>query len=144
MRALRFTAAPLALVGLTSLMLSATACGPEERAQGQWPLSKEELTRAAQPAEAGEATYRRYCVGCHGADGRGNGGRTGADFIASGAQLGQKPDSELATSVREGKRGEHAVMPAHKPVLNDAQISEVVGYVRKRFMRTDAPNPQSP
>ena len=47
-------------------------------------------------------------------------------------------------SVREGKRGEHAVMPAHKPVLNDAQISEVVGYVRKRFMRTEAPSPHTP
>ena len=141
MRSARHGTSLLALLGLGCVALQALACGPEERAAGQWPISKDELARGAQPVEAGEATYRRYCVGCHGADGRGNGGRTGADFVGAGAQLGQKPDSELAASVRDGKRGEHAVMPAHKPVLSDTQINDVVGYVRKRFMRADSASP---
>jgi len=96
---------------------------------------------SATPRSPGEATYRRYCVSCHGGDGRGNGGITGADFVAQATTLGLKPDVELAKSVREGKRGERAVMPAHQPVLNDAQIAEVVAYVRQRFMGAATPPP---
>ena len=123
-----------------SLWLAA-GCGADERGAGQWPISKTQLARGAHAADPGESTYRRYCVGCHGADGRGNGGITGADFVAARELLGQKPDTELALSVREGKRGERAVMPAHKPVLNDAQIGEVVAYVRKRFFQSAPQNP---
>jgi mono/diheme cytochrome c family protein len=126
---------------LLLLVAGAWACGPEEREPGQWPISRTDLARGAQAVEAGEGTYRRYCVGCHGADGRGNGGITGADFVAGRELLGQKPDAELTLSVREGKRGERAVMPAHKPVLNDAQIADVVAYVRRRFFQSATPKP---
>jgi mono/diheme cytochrome c family protein len=108
------------------------ACSKDERAAGQFPIGKDEL---AAPSELpGAATYRRYCVACHGVDGRGNGGITGKDFVADKLALAARNDAELASSVRDGKRGERGVMPAHKPVLSDAQISEVVGYVRQRFL----------
>jgi mono/diheme cytochrome c family protein len=115
------------------------ACTSEERDPSQWPLSKRELEQKSAPAAPGEATYRRYCIGCHGVDGRANGGITGADFVSQKTLLSAKPDADLALSVREGKRGARGVMPAHKPVLSDAQIEEVIGYVRKRFFQ-DAPN----
>jgi mono/diheme cytochrome c family protein len=130
-----------ALLGMALFASTLTACGPEERKPGQWPISKTELEQSATPRSPGEATYRRYCVSCHGGDGRGNGGVTGADFVAQASALGQKPDVELARSVREGKRGERAVMPAHQPVLNDAQIAQVVAYVRQRFMGGATPPP---
>lgn len=129
----------LAYLAVCALLLA--ACGNEERPKGQWPVSKSELEQSRAPSEPGEATYRRYCIACHGADGRGNGGVTGADFVGGRELLGQKPDSELQQSVREGKRGERAVMPAHKPVLNDAQIAEAVGYVRKRFLQNPTQTP---
>jgi mono/diheme cytochrome c family protein len=129
-----------------------SGCGAKERPEGQWPISKSELEKSTAPSLPGEATFRRYCVSCHGADGRGNGGITGADFVGGATVLGLKPDSELIHSVREGKRGARAVMPAHKPVLSDAQIREVVAYVRQRFMpgvlpsttTDDAAAPQAP
>lgn len=115
----------------TFALLGFVACGDQPRAPGQQPIGKEEL---AAPSELpGAATYRRYCVACHGADGRGNGGITGKDFVGDKLSLAAISDSDLAASVRDGKRGERGVMPAHKPVLNDAQINEVVGYVRQRF-----------
>jgi len=122
-------------------LLMLAACGNETRAPGQWPIGKSELERGSQASEPGEATYRRYCIACHGADGRGNGGITGADFVAGAALIGAKADAELALSVREGKRGERAAMPAHKPVLSDTQIDQAIAYVRKRFLRnpTQAP-----
>lgn len=117
---------------VTLLTLGALACSTEQRGPDQFPIGKSELTA---PSDLpGAATYRRYCVSCHGADGRGNGGITGKDFVADRAALAARDDASLASSVREGKRGERAVMPAHKPVLKDPQIDEVIGYVRTRFL----------
>ena len=122
-------------------LLVLTACSSDAHAPGQWPVSKSELEKSAQPADPGEGTYRRYCIACHGADGRGNGGVTGADFVAGRSVIGAKTNADLAQSVREGKRGGRAVMPAHKPVLNDAQIEQAVAYVRKRFLQNGTESP---
>lgn len=129
----------LSLLSVCALLL--LACSSEARAPGQWPIAKNELEKSKTPTQPGEATYRRYCIACHGADGRGNGGITGADFVAGRETIGAKADAELETSVREGKRGERAVMPAHKPVLSDAQIAEAVAYVRKRFLQNPTQTP---
>jgi mono/diheme cytochrome c family protein len=112
---------------LCSSVVPILSCS-DSKQEGQWPLSKDEL---AQQADAAEATYRRYCIGCHGIDGKGNGG-LGADFTLPGGVL-SKADAELVTSVRDGRRGQLATMPAHRPVLSDAQISGVVTLVRQRF-----------
>ena len=119
------------LVLLTTLSVVA-ACGDGERAPGQWPISKEELAGES-ALGTGEATYRRYCIACHGADGKGNGGVTGADFTGPDSPLRSQPDDVLIASVRDGKRGERATMPPHRPVLKDHEIAAVVAYVKARF-----------
>ena len=125
---------PLSLLLIAGAQLGCN----DKRDPGQWPLSREQLkappaATAAHPGDDRAAlTYRRYCVACHGDDGRGNGGTTGADFTAADSPLA-KSDAELLTSVREGKLGKRATMPPHKPVLKDAEISAVIAYVRKRF-----------
>jgi mono/diheme cytochrome c family protein len=116
-----------------ALALSAFACGKDEREAGQWPMSREELERGRPSEDSREATYRRYCIGCHGVDGKGNGGVTGADFTAANSPLRAKPDAELLISVRDGKRGATATMPAHKPVLSEAEIAGTLRYARERF-----------
>lgn len=128
---------------IVALLLCA-GCTSDGRAPGQWPIEKSELLKSAHPAAPGEGTYRRYCVSCHGEDGRGNGGITGADFVGTAAVLSEKPDAQLVASVRDGKRGERAVMPAHRPVLTDAQLDEVVAYVRQRFMQPSSTPTASP
>jgi mono/diheme cytochrome c family protein len=126
------------LLALTVAGVFACACDRAPGGEGQWPISKAELHE--QPSEPGESTYRRYCIGCHGADGRGNGGVTGADLTAQGGPLVTKSDAELLSSVRDGKRGERATMPAHSPVLTSAQLEEVLGFVKERY----APTPAKP
>lgn len=118
------------------LALSSAACAAE-RGADQWPISRRELEGKAPRtgAASGEATYQQYCIGCHGADGRGNGGTTGADFTDANSPLRSRTDAELSVSVRDGKRGQTATMPAHSPVLSDAQIAQVVGYLRARFQK---------
>ena len=125
--------AALVVAGALSL---AVACGEEKRDASQWPLAREELERNA-PSENGAALNdRRYCIGCHGNDGRGNGGVTGADLTAADGPFASRSDAELAAAIRDGKRGKTGTMPPHKPVLTDAQIAALVTYVRERFTPT--------
>jgi cytochrome c553 len=115
-------------------LLTLSACGSDtKRDPSQYPISREELERNAASEDPAEISYRRYCIGCHGSDGHGNGGTTGADLAAADGPLSKYSDAELFSAVRNGKVGAIAVMPAHSPVLSDAQITAVVGYVRKRF-----------
>ncbi|MDB4975868.1 MAG: hypothetical protein JWN48_4209 [Myxococcaceae bacterium] len=127
------------LLALSSLAL--VACADNKRDPSQFPISRAELVQDALNADDDPAalTYRRYCIGCHGSDGHGNGGTTGADLAAASGPLHTRSDAELIASVREGKAGKVASMPAHKPILNDAQIAAVVSYVRKEFGSTASP-----
>jgi len=123
-----------------SLALLVLACGRDDKAApGQFPIARDELSQPAQHDDAGELTFRRYCVGCHGMDGRGNGGVTGADLTAADGPLATKPDDALIASVRDGKRGKTGTMPPHKPVLTDAKIAEVIRYTRERFGKPAEP-----
>lgn len=109
------------------------ACARNEGAPGseQQPIAVDEL-RTSAPAP-GELNYRRYCIGCHGADGKGNGGTTGADLTAADSPLRSKTDDALLVSVRDGKTGKTASMPPHKPVLSDDQIRQVLAFAHQRF-----------
>ncbi|MET0344476.1 MAG: cytochrome c [Polyangiales bacterium] len=124
-RRLVFLIAPLVLLGCS-----------DKRDPGQWPVSRVQLAddagAMAVADDSAALTYRRYCVGCHGDDGRANGGTTGADFTGASSPLA-KSDAELLISVRDGKLGKRATMPPHKPVLSDAQIAAVIAHVRARF-----------
>jgi mono/diheme cytochrome c family protein len=132
----------LRLFSFASVLTCLAACGSEHGAD-QWPIARGELAGNApmQGAKTPEGNYRQYCIGCHGADGRGNGGTTGADFTGPQSPLRARTDGELIASVRDGKRGVAATMPAHSPVLNDAQIADVVGYLRSRFQQVEAGSP---
>jgi mono/diheme cytochrome c family protein len=116
-----------------ALLLLCAACDRNDGtpASSQHPLSQDELP--ANKITAGELTYRRYCIGCHGDDGKGNAGVTGADLTAPNGPLRAKDDAELLVSVRDGKTGKLASMPAHRPVLNDDQIRAVLAFAHQRF-----------
>jgi len=126
---------PLAvlLVGASSSFSMSACDGENKRDPSQYPISRTELERNAPSEDPAELNYRRYCIGCHGSDGHGNAGTTGADLSAADGPLTTRTEAELISSVRNGKSGKIAVMPAHSPVLDDAQITAVVGYVKKRF-----------
>jgi mono/diheme cytochrome c family protein len=123
---------------LLAPLLLALFCCEEKRDPTQWPMAREELERHPARESGAELNYRRYCIGCHGDDGRGGEGTTGADLTAIDGPLARRSDAELASSVREGKRGASATMPPHKPVLNDAQIAALIAYVRERFQPASA------
>lgn len=77
---------------------------------------------------AGEATYKAKCQMCHGATGAGD---TPAGKAMKAQPLGspeivKKTDAELIAATTNGK----GKMPAYKGKLTDAQIKEVVAYIR--------------
>ena len=85
----------------------------------------------------GKKLYQTYCTGCHGASGKGDGpaGKTlpvkPADHT-NGKKMSQYSDEHLITVISKGGAsvGKSSQMPAWGAVLKEAQIQEVVGYIR--------------
>ena len=85
-------------------------------------------------AAHGAPLYKRYCSGCHGADGRG-GAQT---FMPHIQNLTQKdyieflPDGYLFTVIAEGggSVGKSTMMPAWKGTLSEQDIKDVITHIR--------------
>lgn len=87
------------------------------------------LTTSASAQGAADLYKSKTCVACHGADGKGEtpmGKKMNArDFHSADVQ--KMTDQELFDSTKNGKNK----MPAYKDKLSDAQIKELVQYVRE-------------
>lgn len=94
-------------------------------------------SKASQPVDDGEQTFRNICSKCHGQNGSGGlpltpGGPAPRDFTDPAWQS-TRTDAELEQTVREGKNP----MPAFKTLLTAEQIRAVIGKVRR--FRKDRP-----
>ena len=79
-------------------------------------------------AQSGEATYKAKCAMCHGADGLATSGMAKAMKVPSvkSEDFTKLSESEMVTATENGK----GKMPAYKGKLTDAEIKEVVTYMR--------------
>ena len=83
----------------------------------------------AADASAGKAIFNKSCVGCHGANGKGNPamakvlGEKGLNIV--GADTTKKSDAQLLKVLAEGA----GKMPAQKSLSKDDQ-KQVLGHVR--------------
>ncbi len=78
--------------------------------------------------QAGADTYKAKCMMCHAADGSGSspaGKAMGAIPFSSPALI-KASDADLIAATKNGK----GKMPAYSGKLSDAQIKDVVAYVR--------------
>lgn len=122
-----------ALLALVVLGLALGGCPRvPERPSSDWPIARAELERAIPTDDPAETSYRTHCLPCHGVDGRGAGGVTGADFTSPEGPL-RRPDAELLVSIRQGTRGSVGLMPAHGTILGDDGSVAVLAYVRRTF-----------
>jgi mono/diheme cytochrome c family protein len=84
--------------------------------------------------DAGAKLYKRYCSGCHGADGRG-GAHT---FMPHVQNLTRKdyielvPDGYLYLVIAEGGEavGKNSYMPAWQSTLSEQDIKDVIAHIR--------------
>jgi cytochrome c6 len=91
------------------------------------------LTALALPSLAsaqakGQDTFKAKCAMCHGADGAGAtpmGKSMGLKDLGSSAIQGMS-DADLTAAITNGK----GKMPAYKGKLTDAQINDLVAYIR--------------
>ena len=70
------------------------------------------------------ANYKEKCAVCHGKDGQG--GKMGTKAFAS-AEVQALSDAELTAAISKGKPPK---MPAYEGKITDAEIKDLVAYVR--------------
>jgi mono/diheme cytochrome c family protein len=87
--------------------------------------------QGAAPPAAGEAAalYRRFCQGCHGADGKGARGGAVKDLpdFTQASWHGQRTDVQLVVTILEGKG---SGMPSFSERLGEAKAKALVAHLR--------------
>lgn len=95
--------------------------------------------------ERGKAIYQSRCLDCHGIEGRGDGAKAPSLSPRPGslvsAATSAKSDRDLLRIIQNGKP--RTAMPAWKDILTEAEIEEVLLYVRSlvHFSRPLTPSP---
>jgi mono/diheme cytochrome c family protein len=92
-------------------------------------LSPPSLAAADRNLSRGKHIYEKYCVACHGQQGKGDGATQFdppvADLTSSDVLV--KPDSRLLKSIHEGRT--NTAMDAWNSKLSDEAIRDVLAYV---------------
>lgn len=95
------------------------------------------LSAQALDLAAGKAKYDQMCTSCHGASGKGDGVAASAlnpkpRNLADQAYMSKKTDADLSKVIKLGGPavGLSASMPPWGSSLNDADISNIVAYIR--------------
>ena len=83
-------------------------------------------------ADAGQTVYQSFCVACHAADGTGNGGMTGGNFVGEPERL-QQDNAVLLAAITDGVLDASPPMPAWGASLDEQQIKDVLSYIRREF-----------
>lgn len=113
---------------LAAAGLSLLAAGAAHAQAGQAPPL---VQRSYFPElTTGEALYKGICQGCHMPDAKGAQGAGAYPALAANPKLGA-----AAYPVMVVVRGQKA-MPDFGPMLTDAQVADVVNYIRSNFGNT--------
>ncbi len=82
----------------------------------------------SQAQDSGAATYKAKCASCHGADGSGNtpAGKSTKALPFNSPDIVKASDDDLIAATKNGK----GKMPKYAGKLTDAQIKDVVAYIR--------------
>ena len=83
---------------------------------------------ASYAQDSGAATYKAKCASCHGADGSGNtpAGKSMKALPFKSPDIVSASDDDLIADTKNGK----GKMPKYAGKLTDAQIKDVVAYIR--------------
>jgi cytochrome c6 len=91
------------------------------------------------PEAPGQATYAKKCSACHGKDGKGSASMAKMfkvkldDLNLTSAEASKLSDADLTKRINEGKDK----MPAFKGKLKDAEIADVLAYIRSLAPKAD-------
>ncbi len=85
-------------------------------------------TMTAAFAQSGADTYKAKCALCHAADGTGKAAMKVPSFKAP--ESTKESDAELSGAIKNGKGTGAVKMPAYAGKLSDAQVKDLVTYIR--------------
>lgn len=93
--------------------------------------------QAQQPSPEAVQLYNTYCVQCHGVNRNGNGVNSGRMAVkprdhSDTKSMADTPDKEFFSAIKNGglSVNKSVLMPTWGGVLSDAQIKELVAYLR--------------
>lgn len=117
---------------VAALMLAAAALVPDGAARAQAPAAK-----PAAPPRTGAQIFSTTCAACHQAQGEG----TNVYPPLAGSEWVQGDESRVVRIVLHGLIGDvevqgqvyNGAMPAWGPTLSDAEIANVLTYIRSSF-----------
>jgi mono/diheme cytochrome c family protein len=95
------------------------------------------LAAGALTARAADAkeNWEKQCQKCHGADGKGEtamGKKLKIKDYTDAKVQGAMKDEEIVKMIKEGKKeGDKTLMKAYAEVLSEAEIKDLLAYVRK-------------
>lgn len=97
---------------------------------GCWAMTVAQVVAAGEVnLSRGKQVYEKYCLACHGKQGRGDGATQFdppvADLTAS--EVLMKPDSRLLRSIHDGRT--NTAMDAWKSTLSDEAMRDVLAYI---------------
>ena len=112
-----------------------------------WPVAAEDAPKPdTAQAEAGKGDaakgnedtgrklYNRYCRGCHGEEGKGDGlvFMPHVDNLTRKGYIDLLPDAYLYTAIAKGGLaiGKSSYMPAWEGTLTEQQINDILAYIR--------------
>lgn len=85
-------------------------------------------------AKRGEGLYNRYCRGCHGEEGKGDGlvFMPHVDNLTKKGYIETLPDSYLLLAIQKGGPGigKSTYMPAWEGTLSKEQMYDIISYIR--------------
>lgn len=87
------------------------------------------FTTSERNLSRGKKLYEKYCMACHGPQGRGDGATKFDPPVAdlTSSEVLMKPDSRLLKSIHEGRP--NTAMDAWKSALSEEAIRDVLAYV---------------
>lgn len=88
-----------------------------------------ELAAGEANLHRGKQVYEKYCLACHGPQGRGDGATQFNPPVAdlTSSEVLMKPDSRLLRSIHDGRT--NTAMDAWKSTLSDEAMREVLAYI---------------
>ena len=87
------------------------------------------LTAGERNLPRGKKLYEKYCLACHGPQGRGDGATQFDPPVVdlTSSEVLMKPDSRLLKSIHEGRP--NTAMDAWKSALSEEAIRDVLAYI---------------
>jgi mono/diheme cytochrome c family protein len=95
---------------------------------GERPAAEEQKKPLPSKIDQGKKIYLKYCAGCHGIEGQGDGYKLlGADpALLTAPSTQKKSDAALLRSIHEGK----SAMPPWNVRLSEQEERDVLAYIR--------------